>query len=220
MDKQTAPPSPDELPVLPPEIPEAKSAGKLPLTRKERIMRLVSIIMVILIVGGTILAYMNRHRIHDMVRYGLPGIFLVEFIANASIVLPIPGALVTAALSPLVPPIALILVSSLAAALGELTGYAAGMGGKQIIENAKWHDNVERWMKKFGGLTIVVMAAIPNPLFDIAGVTAGLLRMNVLYFFFCCWLGKIINRTVVVLGGSTLIGLIPWMQPPPPPPHR
>ncbi|MDP2743806.1 MAG: hypothetical protein Q8P00_01915 [Dehalococcoidia bacterium] len=35
---------------------------------------------------------------------------------------------------------------------------------------------VADWMRHRGGLTLFVMALIPNPLFDLAGLTSGSLR--------------------------------------------
>mgnify|MGYP001187721272 CR=1 FL=1 len=179
---------------------------------KETRLRIVSIIAVLFIIALTVYAYLMRDRFREFAQYGLLGSFVVEFIANASIALPIPGSLITAAISPFVPPILLILVASLGASLGELSGYLAGLGGKTIIEKSKWFPTVERYMQKYGGVTILVLAAIPNPIFDMAGLAAGMLRMHPLKFFLWCWGGKIINRTAVVFGGFHLIRMIPWLN--------
>ncbi len=179
---------------------------------KETRLRIVSIIAVLFIIGLTIYAYIMRDRFREFAQYGLLGSFIVEFIANASIALPIPGSLITAAISPFVSPVFLIVVASLGAALGELSGYLAGLGGKTIVEKSKWFPVVERYMQKYGGVTIFVLAAVPNPLFDMAGLSAGMLRMHPLKFFLWCWAGKIVNRTVVVLGGAHLIRMVPWLD--------
>jgi membrane protein DedA with SNARE-associated domain len=148
----------------------------------------------------------------ELQKFGIPGIFLVELIANASIILPIPGSAITAAVSPLFNPVYLIMAASLGAALGEMTGYLAGLGGKEMIEKTKWHARVREWVIKYGGIVILILAAIPNPLFDMAGITAGMLHMPAWKFFAWCWTGKLVNRTAVVLGGAALIRMLPFMH--------
>jgi hypothetical protein len=52
------------------------------------------------------------------------------------------------------------------------------------------------WMRRFGPVTIFVLAVIPNPLFDVTGIIAGALRMPV-------WLGKIVKNIAVAYGAAT-----------------
>lgn len=167
-------------------------------------LRIVSILAVIVIVGLTVYAYSMREQIIALRRYGYIGIWLIEFIANASVLVPIPGSLVTAAMIPLLHSPLLAIISSNAAAVGELTAYMAGLGGSTVVENQQWYDKVKGWIAKFGGVTIMILAAVPNPLFDTAGLVAGAARMNMLQFFLWCWLGKLINRTILVFGGAAL----------------
>ncbi|MCJ7626574.1 MAG: VTT domain-containing protein, partial [Anaerolineaceae bacterium] len=58
---------------------------------------------------------------------------------------------------------------------------------------------------KFGDLTILVLALIPNPLFDMAGITAGALKMPISRFLIWCCLGKILKMLVFSYGGATII---------------
>ncbi|MEJ5203639.1 MAG: VTT domain-containing protein [Anaerolineales bacterium] len=167
-------------------------------------LRIIGILAVVVIVALTIYAYSMREQIVALRRYGYIGIWLIEFIANASVLLPIPGSLVTAAMIPLLHSPLLAIISSNAAAVGELTAYMAGLGGSIVVENQRWYDRVKKWITKFGGVTIMVLAAIPNPLFDTAGLVAGAARMNMVQFFLWCWLGKFINRTILVFGGAAL----------------
>jgi len=168
-------------------------------------LRIIGLVSVGLIAALTIYAYTIRHQIFMLERYGYPGVFLVEFIANASVAVPIPGSLATAAVAPLLNPFLLAAVASAGAAIGELFGYLAGLGGSTLVENVTWLERIERWMEKYGGVVILLMAAIPNPLFDTAGLAAGALKMHPARFFFWCWGGKLINRLIITLGGAALI---------------
>ncbi len=65
-------------------------------------------------------------------------------------------------------------------------------------------------MRKYGSITVLLLAFIPSPLFDIAGVTAGMLKMPLLRFLFWCMLGKILKMLVFAYGGSFILQKIPW----------
>ena len=49
-------------------------------------------------------------------------------------------------------------------------------------------------MCRFGDATVFVMAAIPNPLFDVAGMAAGSLRFPLWRFLLAAFLGKLKTR--------------------------
>ena len=54
---------------------------------------------------------------------------------------------------------------------------------------------------------IFVLAVIPNPVFDLAGLAAGMLRMPVLRYFTAAATGKII-KNVAVAGGASSLGVL------------
>jgi membrane protein YqaA with SNARE-associated domain len=178
-----------------------------------RLKTILSIFSIILIVALTIFAYQMRDRVLSLQHYGYAGIFLIEFIANASVLLPIPGSLVAIAVAPLFNPLLLALTASLGAALGEIVAYVAGLSGSRLIHHPGWYDRIHTWLEKFGGITILLMAAIPNPLFDTAGLAAGALRMGITRFFFWCWAGKFINRLILVFSSAALLNRLPFIHP-------
>jgi len=55
-------------------------------------------------------------------------------------------------------------------ALGELSGYLAGFSGQAVVERTDIYERIKPWVQKYGGWAILVLSAIPNPFFDIAGV--------------------------------------------------
>jgi membrane protein DedA with SNARE-associated domain len=63
-------------------------------------------------------------------------------------------------------------------------------------------------MERHGGITILVLSVIPNPLFDLAGIAAGSLRYPLWRFFLVCWLGKTIKTTLVALAGAWSLDVI------------
>jgi membrane protein YqaA with SNARE-associated domain len=93
------------------------------------------------------------------------------------------------------------------AALGEMTGYLAGFSGQAVIENAKRYEQLINWMKKYGSITIMVLAFIPNPAFDLAGMSAGALKMPIYKFLFFCVIGKILKMMVFAYTGAAIFNL-------------
>ena len=61
-------------------------------------------------------------------------------------------------------------------------------------------------MLRWGFLTLVVLGAIPNPLFEFAGVTAGAVRMNFWRFLLAVAIGKTIRALMLAFVGGWLFG--------------
>jgi len=99
------------------------------------------------------------------------------------------------------------LAAGTGATIGEISGYLVGFSGQAVIENKQWYDRITGWMKKFGGVTILVLAVIPNPLFDIAGMVAGALKMPLWKFLAWSWVGKCIKMLGFALGGVGILKL-------------
>ena len=155
----------------------------------------------------TIILIVNREKVQNLGIYGYPGIFFVSVLANATIIIPIPGILFTTTMGALFDPFWVALITGLGAAIGELTGYLAGIGGQVILEKRDWYSRVTIWMKKNGDLTIFVLALIPNPFFDLAGIAAGALKMPVWRFFLWCSMGKVVKMFVFAYTGAKIITL-------------
>lgn len=178
------------------------SRSKLSGTR----LLVVRIVVLLFVVGLTIYLLSIRDRIQGFERYGYPGLFLVSLLSSATVLIPVPGVLVTSAFGAIFNPYWVALVAGIGAGLGELSGYMAGFSGRAVLEKVESHERMERWIEKYGEVTIFVLAVIPNPVFDMAGLTAGALKMPVVRFLFWCILGKIVKMLAFALGGATILG--------------
>jgi len=176
---------------------------------KEQRLRITRILALIFVVGLTVFLYINRERVQELEEFGYPGIFLVSLLANATLILPVPGVLFTSAMGAVFNPFWVAMAAGTGAALGELSGYLAGFSGRGIVERTKWSERVETWMRKFGPITIVVLSFVPNPIFDIAGITAGMLKMPLYQFMLFCWIGKVLKMILFAYGGEAILNLIP-----------
>jgi len=168
----------------------------------------VRVLVLLAVITLTIFLILNRDRVQELEALGYPGIFLISLFSNATLILPVPGVLFTSATGAVFNPYWVALAAGCGAALGELTGYVAGFSGQGIIENKQWYARVTEWMKKFGGLTVLLLAFIPNPIFDIAGMVAGALRMPLWKFLLFSWVGKTGKMLVFALGGAGLLELL------------
>ena len=143
-------------------------------------------------------------EIKQLGAYGYPAVFLVSLIASAAFLLPAPGVALVFAAGGVLDPVAVGLIAGLGAAVGELTGYAVGLSGQTVFDSQPFYWHIEDWMRKSGALAIFVLAAVPNPFFDIGGLIAGVMRMPVWRFVLSAWLGKSLRFIVLAYLGAII----------------
>ncbi len=172
-------------------------------------LTLARILALALVIAITVLAFTFRDIAPDLGAYGYLGIFLLSIVANATIVIPVPGVAITFTMGAVFNPLGVALAAGAGAALGEITGYLMGFSGQGIIEGGPTYKRLEGWMERFGVWVILVLAIIPNPLFDLAGLAAGALRMPVWKFLLWAWIGKTIKMLLFAYAGASSIG---WLM--------
>jgi membrane protein YqaA with SNARE-associated domain len=178
-----------------------------------RTSRRVQILLLILAVGISLAIVWFTYRYQEELRnlsdeYGYIGLFLISFIGNATLIIPAPVFVVACAAGVLYGPIGVGLVAGLGSALGELTGYLAGAGGKALLPQGKHYEQLHRFMQRHGMLAIFLLGAIPNPIFDVGGLIAGALRMKVWKFVLAAWAGKAIRLGVTAWACQSGIPLL------------
>jgi len=174
------------------DVPRAAS-------RRELLTRLLAIAVVVAI---TLAIWRVADKLEQFEPWGYPGVFLVSFLGNATVILPAPSLALVFAMGGILNPLLVGLVAGPAEALGELTGYLAGYSGRAVVENRRTYDRLSGWMQRNGALTIFTLSVVPNPFFDLAGIAAGVLRYPLLRFLLFCWLGKSIKTTVFAFAGA------------------
>lgn len=174
-------------------------------TNGPTILRIAAILTVI---GITVYIYSIRDRVEDFAAYGYPGIFLIALMANATVFLPAPGVAVVFTMGSIFNPIGVALAAGTGGALGELSGYLAGFSGQAVVERADVYNKISPWIEKYGSWTILVLSAIPNPFFDIAGIAAGMAKMKLWHFLLFCWIGQIIKMAMFAFAGAYSIDWI------------
>ena len=162
-------------------------------------------ILLVVVLSLAILA-IPQEQLAALEALGYPGIFLVSLAANATIILPAPAILMVFAMGAHLSPIWLGLAAGSGAALGELSGYLAGYGGQAMVEDNATYQRLAAWVQRHGSLAIFALALIPNPVFDLGGIAAGVLRMPVWRFLVSCWAGKVLRMMAVAAAGAGLFG--------------
>ena len=165
-------------------------------------LRLIILIAIILL---TIVLFVNREKVQHLGVYGYPSIFLISILANATIIIPVPGFILTSTMGAIFNPFLVAVTAGAGSAVGEMTGYLAGVGGQAVVGEKKWYQKIKGWMTKHGDITIFTLSLIPNPFFDLAGMISGSMKISIWRFLFWCFLGKFIKMLLFAYSGATLL---------------
>jgi len=154
------------------------------------------------VIGISVWIFSIRDKAAELAVYGYPGIFIVSLLANATVLLPAPGVAVVFAMGSVFNPFIVGIVSGVGSGLGELSGYLAGYGGQAVVEHSDIYQRFFPWLQKYAPATIFVLAALPNPFFDLAGIASGILKIPMRIFLFWCISGKIVKMLVFAYAGA------------------
>ncbi len=144
---------------------------------------------------------LNGDWLKHLGNYGYLGVFALSVLSSATIVIPAPGWLIPIVAGTAMNPLLVGLAAGTGQALGELTGYLAGASGSIMVEDSPRYEWLAHLVRRYGLALFAVLAFIPNPLFDLAGMTAGVLRIPVLYFLAATWVGKTLRAILFAYGG-------------------
>jgi membrane protein YqaA with SNARE-associated domain len=211
---------PDTSPINPDQEPTQTAPSPVDSTRASSIsaqkpgltgwrMALARTAALAAVIGITIYIFSIRDRAASLQGYGYPGIFVLSLLANATLILPAPGVAITFAMGAVFNPLGVALAAGTGSALGELTGYLAGFSGQAVVRRSRVYERLEDWTRRYGSLTILVLAFIPNPVFDMAGAAAGALRMPIAKFLLWTWIGKTLKMLLFAYAGAGSMG---WLS--------
>lgn len=183
---------------------------RIPETRRGRIALAVVLGVVVLGLSVVLLILpiwidLSQER---FATFGYGGVFIANLASTATVFIPVPG--LTAAGQALIiqqgailNPIGVGLLGGTGMALGEVTAYAAGAVGSEVAREGQLDvprrlrpvvHRIIRWvdwlMDHYGFVTLLVLSAIPNPAFELAGITAGAVRTRFWVFMAAVLIGK------------------------------
>lgn len=125
---------------------------------------------------------------------GLVVLFALNALANATLILPVPGLALTALAATVADPLVVGLVAGAGQTVGELTGYLAGVSGRRALGVDPRSQRLAGWMRRRGVAILFVLAVLPNPFFDVAGIMAGAMRMPLRLYLAAAGAGKIVKN--------------------------
>jgi membrane protein YqaA with SNARE-associated domain len=175
-------------------------------------LTLARILALVFVIAISVYVFYIREQANQLAKYGYPGIFLLSILANATVLLPAPGILFVSAMGAVFNPFWVGIVSGAGAALGELSGYLAGFSGQAVVEQVDMYHRLLDWMRLhqiYAYIAILVLAFVPNPFFDLAGISAGTLKIPLSRFLTLCWIGKTFKMLLFAYAGA---GLLSWFQ--------
>jgi membrane protein YqaA with SNARE-associated domain len=145
---------------------------------------------------------------HDLARrlgaLGYLGVFVVTFVANATVVVPVPYFGLVARLAQELDFTGVVLAGALGSVLGESVAFFVGRSGRGAVEDTRFY----RWVQIQMGhpwrafVLLFALSAPPNPAFDVAGLAAGALGLPYWLFFTAVFLGRIIRVGLIAFAGS------------------
>jgi membrane protein DedA with SNARE-associated domain len=154
-------------------------------------------------------------------KFSYAGVFLVNLVSTATLFFPVPG--ITAAANVLIVteasdarlPWLVGIAGGAGMAIGELTAYYVGVLGAHVTGGQQLPARLEplaqriagfvrRLMRRWGMLTLFVLAAIPEPVFEIAAVGAGSVRMPLHRYFIAVLAGCVVRGLTLAYLGTKL----------------
>jgi membrane protein DedA with SNARE-associated domain len=187
--------------------------------RKRRIVAGAIVTVVLIVFGTAVLILQDRFK-----GFGYAGVFLVNLASTALSFLFIPG--LTLAGQALIISDAKSLgafrvgiAGGLGMGLGEITAYVVGSVGRDLAHGRRvggpaWFRRIVEsvgaaitWLlAHHGSVTLFLLAAIPNPFFEVAGFSAGAVRMSFWRFLVPVVLGKLVRGLALAYVGTSVHG--------------
>ncbi|MEJ5308205.1 MAG: VTT domain-containing protein [Anaerolineae bacterium] len=186
---------------------ENSEESELPVSRSDRKQAVLRWVMIGFSIGIAFVIYATRDMVQKYAEYGYLGVLIISILGNATLIFPAPSFTVVA-FGAVLNPYLVGVLAGCGAAVGEMTGYTLGLGmspnldegttlaglGEKEMQWLRWlRPKFQRW----GAIVIFVLAAIPNPIFDMGGILAGIARMRWWKFLTAAALGKTVRFTVL-----------------------
>lgn len=172
----------------------------------KKLRRFLEIVLLVAIVALSVAIFCFRDYFANVGEVGYIGLFLLCFLANSTVLLPAPSLMIAASCALILNPFLVAVVAALGSTLGEFVGYAFGKTGCDVSPRMR------AFMDKLCGrirnpsMLIFILALLPLPLFDVAGIYSGASRMGLGRFFLLCFAGKFLKMLVY----TRMYDLLEW----------
>jgi len=156
----------------------------------KRIRLIFELVLLAVIFAISIAVFLYRDSLEAVSNWGYLGVLVLCFLSNFTVFLPAPSLLVVVSSAQVLPPLWVASIGAIGTTLGELAGYVCGRIGQDVsVRFTKLVDKLSKMIRK-DLLFVFVLALLPLPIFDAAGVYAGGNKMRATKFMMACFAGK------------------------------
>jgi membrane protein DedA with SNARE-associated domain len=151
-------------------------------------------------------------------RGGYGALFFVGFLGSVTLVLPVPCLPLVFAGGGVLDPYLVSLSAAAGMTFGMGLTYFIGTIGAGVVNTvsagnstgrfAQWVQRSRRWFSRSGVQSSFVLAAVPNPVYDFAGIIAGSVRVPLHRFLIGTMLGKAVQTMGVAVAGAFATGTL------------
>lgn len=166
-------------------------------------MNVLRIAALLAITLGSCWLALNPEWVRSFGRWGYLSVFVISLLSSATVIIPAPGLAVVFAMGGALDPVILGIVAGIGSGLGEMSGYIAGASGRGLIlRNEGINGRLHWFTTRYTYPALFVLAILPLPIFDLAGVLAGAMKLRVSHFLAVVISGKIVKHVLVALVGA------------------
>lgn len=172
--------------------------------------RIGGMVVLVLMTGFAILAARLAYVLPEsplIETFGYLGVFVLTMCSSATLFLPAPAFGAIGVIGSILNPLLVGVVAGMGAATGEMTGYFAGRSGRMVLQGGEG-GRVQRlrgWVERYGFWALFLLSAIPNPIFDMAGLTAGSVGYPIHRYWLAVACGKSLVYSLIATLGSGII---------------
>lgn len=141
-----------------------------------------------------------------LIKYGAAGLFLSSFLSALFFIPGFANFLIPFYLAVKFNPYLILFFITTGTIVGESVNYYFGLfGSKHLIKQKKEIRKAEKWLNKWGELSIFIVSAIPFFPSDFVSVLVGFLRMDFKLFVVSIGLGKLFQFSLLIFGIGLLV---------------
>ncbi len=171
----------------------------------EKVKGLLQIVSAILIV--VIVLYASSY-LEKFTTLGYFGVFIISLIGNATVLFPVPSWILVFSMGGVLNPYMVGIAAGIGSGSGEITGYIAGKGASHLAHVDEKLKKYKDWIREKDFIAIGILAFIPNPLFDVAGLAAGSLGIKMWRFIIACIIGRTARYIFIAFFGKLALPYI------------
>jgi uncharacterized membrane protein YdjX (TVP38/TMEM64 family) len=167
--------------------------------------------VIIAVAGAAVLIALNIAMYFAPIDYqGLAsfhyvGAFLLCFLANALVAIPIPYIPIIAHIGVAAPSPALVIaLGALGSVLGESVAFVIGRAEQGLVSEHPIYRRLHHFSERkwLAGFLLFGLAVPLNPFFDVAGIAAGAIGMRYRVFFIAVFAARLVRLAVIVWLGA------------------